>query len=122
MITERDIDQAITECQAERDPNAWTSIRLASFLIIKAYLFGSAGQWPEDYATMPMIRGASFASAPQAPAPQVISYASGTEFSKKIDGKTADNIWPIMDELMSVMQTLEPQIYANVLREIDKQR
>lgn len=122
MITERDIDQAIMECRAERDPNAWTCIRMAAFLTIKQQLFGDSRQMPKDYATVPMLRGASFASAPQAPAPQIISYDSGTEFASKIDGKTAGNIWPIMDELMTVMQTLEPQIYANVLREIAKQR
>lgn len=122
MITERDIDQAITECLAERDPDAWTCIRMAAFLTIKQQLFDKTKQLPEDYKGMRMLRGASFASAPQTPAPQIISYSSGTEFASKIDGKTADNVWPIMDELMTVLQTLEPQIYANVLREIAKQR
>lgn len=115
MIYEQDVDQAIAECQAERDPNAWTCIRLAAFLTIKQQLFGDSEQLPTDYSTRPMLTGASFAAGPQTPAEEIVQYTSGTEFGSAIDGQKAAKIWPIMDELMSIVQALYPDIYKRTM-------
>lgn len=114
MITERDIDQAIAECQADRDPRAWTCIRLAAFLIIKRELFGGPEQLPTGYH-LPLIQGASFATATQSTEEQTIHYTSKTAFGKAIDGKRAADIWPIIDELMSITHDLYPQIHDRVM-------
>lgn len=118
MIEERDLDQAIAECQSEREPNAWTCIRLASFLIIKAQLFVKPEQLPAPDAIPALLRGMSMAAAPQPAAPDVIHYSSGTEFAQAIDGKEAAQIWPVLDEMMSIVQTMHPKLYKAVMRRL----
>ena len=39
MITEKDLQEAIAECQGERSPNASTCIKLAAFYTIKEHLY-----------------------------------------------------------------------------------
>ena len=34
-------------------------------------------------------------------------------------GRQASEIWPIMDELMSVLQATNPRLYAGVMRKIE---
>lgn len=114
MITERDIDQAIAECRADRDPRAWTCIRLAAFLIIKKELFGDPEQLPAGYP-MPQLPAASYAPPPDPPEAQTIDYTSKTEFGTAIAGKRAADIWPIIDELMTITRTLHPEIYDRVM-------
>lgn len=116
MITERDVDQAIAECLAERDPNAWTAMRLASFLTIRTALFSRPAE-PE--APRPAPQAVSLASgSPHDPPGEIIRYTSGTEFACTIDGKPAASVWPIIDELMSVTRELHPRIYKAVLDKI----
>jgi hypothetical protein len=50
----------------------------------------------------------------------VIDYNSGTEFSEAIDGMDALEVWPIMDELMSVIQATNIRLYNGVMRKIDQ--
>lgn len=115
MITERDIDQAIAECRAERDPNAWTAMRWAAFLTIKCIEFGHPDLVHPSHEAPPPIQGASFAAAPAADEAQTIHYTSKTAFGQAIDGKRAADVWPIMDELMSITHDLYPQIYDRVM-------
>lgn len=117
MIYEDDLNQAIAEAKAERDPNAWTCIRLAAFYIIKEQLFGDSGQLPPDYAAAPMV-GASFADAPTEPPEEIVQYTSVSAFGQAIDGKRAAQIWPILDELMSYVQTLYPDLYDAAMRKL----
>ncbi len=118
MITERDIDQAIAECRADRDPDAWTCMRLAAFLTIKAQLFGNPEQLRRETFEMPMIRGASMAEGPQTSAEEIVEYESGTEFGKAIDGKRAAQIWPVLDEAMSILQTMHPKLYNAIIKRL----
>ena len=49
MITEKDLQEAIAECQGQRNPNANTCIKLAAFYTIRRELFGEekdAGMLP----------------------------------------------------------------------------
>ena len=45
MITEKDLQEAIAECQGQRNPNASTCIKLAAFLTIQKELFGKSEQF-----------------------------------------------------------------------------
>ena len=47
-----------------------------------------------------------------------IKYNSDTEFSWAISGKDPDDVWPIMDELMSVLQVTQPRLYDGVMRKL----
>lgn len=105
MITERDLEQAIAECQGERNPNANTCIKLAAFYTIKNELFGKAELLP------------SYSYAPE-PVDTHIDYTSDTDFSRAINGRNPDEVWPVMDELMTTVQALMPRLYDGVMRRL----
>lgn len=111
MITEQDLKEAIAECQGIRNPDANTCMKLASFLTIQNEMFGKKKQEePQSY---------SFASMPTERVETVIEYESDTEFSKAIYGKDAVKMWEIVDEAMSAIQVLNPQLYKSIMRKIE---
>lgn len=111
MITEKDLQEAIAECQGVRNPNASTCIKLAAFYIIQEHLYGK----PSESKDIPAY---SYAAPPEQ-VETTIDYYSNTEFSQAIDGRQTSEIWPIMDELMSVLQATNPRLYAGVMRKIE---
>lgn len=40
------------------------------------------------------------------------------KWNPAIDGRNPDDIWPIMDELMSTLQVLMPRLYDGVMRKL----
>lgn len=102
MITEYDLNAAIAECKGDPKPNANTCIKLAAYYIIKNEMYGSAY---------------SFASAP---AETIIEYDSGTEFSEAIKGMSYEKVLPILDEIMSSVQILQPRLYAAAMRKLQE--
>jgi hypothetical protein len=116
LITEKDLQEAIAECQGQRNPNASTCIKLAAFLTIQRELFGNPEHLPTPTPAY------SFASGPPEPIENtqknVIDYHGDSDFLTAIEGKYAEDIWPIMDELMESMQVLQPRIYDQVMRKV----
>lgn len=108
MITERDLEQAIAECQGERNPNANTCIKLAAFYTIRSEMFGRPAEEPMA------APGYSYATGP------TIDYSSDTEFSQIITGRDPADVWPVMDELMSTLYVLMPKLYDSVLRKLQE--
>ena len=113
MIYERDLDESIARYQGEVNPSINTCIKLAACYALKNELFGK----PEQPEPLPAY---SFAAAPAETFEKIIQYTSDTEFSRMIDGRDAADIWPIIDELMTTVQTLMPRLYDGVLRELRK--
>ena len=116
MINEQDLQEAIAECMGERNPNANTCIKLAAFYTIRNELFGNSEQ---PNARMLPEPSYSFAAPPE-PAETTITYDSGTDFSRIINGRNPDNIWPIMDELMDTIHTIMPRLYDGVMRKLQE--
>ena len=106
MITEHDLQEAIAACEGERKPNAATCIKLAAFYTIRDHLF------PAKQMDEPVFYSQA------APVEYTAEYESETEFGKAIRGMHPDDIMPIMDELMSTLQVLNPRLYAGVMRKI----
>ena len=104
MITEQDLEQAIAECQGERNPNAHTCIKLAAYLTIKQALFAADTQ----QISVPQY---SFADA-------AIGHISDSEFAKAIEGRPPEEILPIIDELMSTLQVVNRRLYDAVMRRL----
>ena len=109
MITERDLQEAIAECNGERNPNANTCIKLAAFLTIQKEMFGK----PEEKPVY------SFAESPQVQNPDTVTYDSGTEFSDAVYGMKTDDLMEIIDELMTALEVVNPRLYAGVMRKIE---
>ena len=109
MITEKDLQEAIAECQGQRNPNASTCIKLAAFYTIRRELFGEE----KDAAPLP---GYSFlASPPASTADPMIRNQSGSEFARAIDGRKQQEIWPLMDELMDTIHAIHPRLYRAMM-------
>jgi len=117
VITEQDLQAAIAECQGERNPNANTCIKLASFLTIREHMFPQKG---EELRLLPETRGYSYAPEPEeAPDEPVIDYHSDTEFGRLVYGRKVQDILPVIDELVSeaVMAT-NPRLYNAFIRRL----
>lgn len=109
MITIDDLKAAIAECQGERNPNANTCMKLAAYYIILH----------EQQGESILNNNYSF----QAPALDInpnrsVVYQSGTEFGRTIQGKDAGSIFGLIDELMTVIQAIQPRLYDGVLRKL----
>lgn len=109
MITEKDLQEAIAECQGERHPNASTCIKLAAFFIIKNELYPAQERQDEPFT------GYSYESRENG---QILRYTGESEFAGLIDGMESEKVCRVMDELMMSLQVIEPRLYAAVLRKI----
>lgn len=114
MITEQDLEQAIAECQGERNPNANTCIKLAAFLTIKKEMFGGDATIVDTGQVA--IPEYSYADGPQVGKP--IDYQSDTEFGQAVSGMEWQDILPLIDELMSTLKIMNRRLYDAVMRRL----
>lgn len=103
MIDERDLQEAIAECQGVRNPNANTCLKLASYYTILDHTEKEEKPVVYSYASDPDHVDFSF---------------SNSEFAQMVDGKPSEDMWRIMDELMSTLQVINPRLYNGVMRKI----
>ena len=103
MITEADLQEAIAECQGQRNPNANTCIKLAAFLTIRQALYGEA----KDAVQQP--------SYSYLPDPGLIDNPGSSDFAKAIDGRRQEEVWPLMDEMMDTIHAIHPRLYMAVM-------
>lgn len=108
MITEKDLLEAIAECQGQRNPNANTCIKLAAY-----------------YTILQNMREAENESEPEHServyeAISVIDYDGDSEFSKMINGRDLYEILPIIDEVMTTLQVVNPRLYNSVVRKLNE--
>ena len=100
MITERDLKEAIAECQGIRDPNANTCVKLAAYYIIL------------DHIQEQALPTYSYAPAP------TVDFSGESEFAQKIKGMESYRILEVMDELMTTLSVLNPSLYNGVMRKL----
>ena len=114
MIYEKDLDESIARYQGEVNPSIETCRKLAACLIVKKELFGK----PEPPERADDAHSYSYAAAPTEPVENTIDYYSDTDFSRAIDGKDPADIWPIIDELVSAIQVIQPRLYDTFMRRL----
>lgn len=107
MITEYELHEAIAECQGQRNPNANTCIKLASFYTILDHMYKKTAEDPIESTY-------SFANETE----NTITYQSGTEFADAVYGRDVDEIMSIVDELMSTLSVINPPLYRSVMRRV----
>lgn len=109
MITEYDLQEVIAELNGKRNITPGECVNLAAYYIIQNQLFGSpAPDIPRDY----------FSAQSQAD----VLYDSGTEFSNAIQGKPIDDVFEILDELMTILKELNTssgKLYRKVISELN---
>ena len=103
MITEKELLEGIAECQGQRNPNANTCYKLASFYTILDHI--KQGE-PEQ---VPLKQEYSYSCE---------KYQSDTEFNQAIQDLSEYEVMEIMDELMSTLSVVQPRLYASVMRKI----
>lgn len=113
MITEKDLQEAIAECQGQRNPNANTCIKLAAYYTIQRELYGNN----KPPVEIPVY---SRAGPPVEQPEEYVDFDSGTEFSQAINNMSARDAWAIMDELMDVLQATNPRLYAGVIQKLEE--
>ena len=109
MITEKDLQEAIAECQGQRNPNAGTCIKLAAFYTIRRELFG------EDKEVDRLPPGPSYSYAMQTESEPMIENDSDSAFAQAINGRPQREIWPLMDEMMETIHAIHPRLYSAVM-------
>lgn len=105
MITLEDLKAAIAECEGERNPNANTCIKLAAYYTILNEKQGK----PPVY---------SYSAEPVSPVKETVDYYSETEFGQTIQGKDSTTVMELMDELVTVLQTVNPRLYNGVMSKL----
>lgn len=106
MITEHDLQEAIAECEGQRNPNANTCIKLAAFYTIRQFMFGT----PETY---------SYSARPESEErPVDDEYESDTEFFSAIKGWSKSQVLELMDEVMTTLRVINPRLYDGVMRKL----
>ena len=116
MITEKDLTEAIAYCEGKVDPKPKDAILMAACYILMDHLYPSEnGVYSDDNAP-----SYSYSAEPEDHIEKTIDYFSDTKFSQVIDGKNANDVWAVMDELMSVLQAINPRLYNSVVYKIEE--
>ena len=111
MITEQDLQEAIAECQGQRNPNANTAIKLAAFLTIQKELFGNSEQLGYSFAAPPI-------ETPPMQTANVIGDYGTSDFLQTIKGKSPESVWKVMDEIMDMLKMVNERAYNGYMRRI----
>lgn len=99
MINFTEIEKEVINIETSRDTSYATIERLAPLYI--ALLYNTiSGQNAFKYGGLLEIKGES-------------------EFLKAINGKDGANIWPIIDELISTIRILQPNVYESIMSKIN---
>ena len=114
MITEKEIEQAIEECMREPVTGNKRSV-LADLIIIQDYLFGAPMQAQEVPHPMPMQ---SYSAPPMEQVENYIQTNGDSEFLKAVDGRKADKVWKLMDELVEAVKILHPRMYTTFIDKV----
>ena len=114
MITEKEIAQAIEECMREPVTGQKRSV-LADLIIIQDYLFGEPMQEQAAQQPMPMQ---SYSAPPMEQAETYIETTGDSEFLKAVDGRKADKVWKLVDELVEAVKILHPRMYTTFIDKV----
>ena len=114
MITEKEIEQAIKECLREPVTGNKRAV-LADLIIIQDYLFGEPMQEREAQHLMPMQ---SYSAPPMEHVETYIETNGDSEFLKAVDGRKAEKVWKLMDELVEAVKILHPRMYTTFIDKV----
>ena len=100
MITERDLQEAIAECEGIRNPTSATCVKLAAYYSL---LDRKKPQIDIGYS------GASEMSIPY----------SNSYFLQVVERVGIENAYPVIDELMETLYVINRPLYESVMAKIE---
>lgn len=104
MITEKELTEAIAECENLLPSNFSTCEKLAVFYTVLDHL-----QAKDSFARM--------MSADPAEETVIGDYGS-SEFYLAVRGKEASKVWPIFGELTDALKVLNPKLYSRTIERL----
>ena len=114
MITEKEVAQAIEECMREPVTGNKRAV-LADLIIIQDYLFGEPTRVQEVQQPMPMQ---SYSSTTIEQVETYIETNGDSEFLKAVDGRKAEKVWKLIDELVEAVKILHPRMYTTFIDKV----
>lgn len=114
MITEKEVEQAIEQCMQEPVTGNKRAV-LADLIIIQDYLFGKPMQAQDAPQPMQMQ---SYSVPPMEQVETYIETNGDSEFLKAVDGRKADKVWKLMDELVEAVKILHPRMYTTFIDKV----
>ena len=112
MITKDDLLEAIAECRGVKQPTVNTCLKLAAFYTILDHMCDNAEDNPEMMLSTSAIPATIEAES------KFVQVDSKSDFAQRISGMDSVVAWKIMDELMTMVQVIEPKLYSAVIRKI----
>ena len=113
MITKQDLLEAIAECQGVRSPNANTAVKLAAYYTILDHLDDEKPP-VEKAVQQNSFAGYSFENI----GTSAVQYEGESDFAQAINGKKQEDVWPVLDELMSTIKLMNERLYNGVMRRL----
>lgn len=104
MIKKEELQEAIAECQGQRNPNASTCMKLASYYTILDHM--------KEEPKVSEIPTYSFAAPPE------VHYESDTEFGQRVSNMDINDVMTVMDELMTTLSVINPRLYNGVMAKL----
>ena len=103
MITEQDLQEAIAECEGQRNPTSSTCLKLAAFYTIRDKMYPA-----NDMPAAPKSNGYSYAGPPE----------NKSDFLKLASNVGEEDFLSVMDELMSAIQVIVPKLYNGTMNKL----
>ena len=115
MITEKEVAQAIEQCMQEPVTGNKRAV-LADLIIIQDYLFGDPTRAQEvPQMSMPMQ---SYSAPPIEQVEIYIETNGDSEFLKAVNGRKAERVWPLINELVEAVKILHPRMYTTFIDKV----
>ena len=114
MITEKEVAQAIEQCMQEPVTGNKRAV-LADLIIIQDYLFGEPTLEHEVQQPMPMQ---SYSAPPIEQVETYIETNGDSEFLRAVDGRKADKVLKLIDELVEAVKILHPRMYTTFIDKV----
>ena len=115
MITEKDVLNAIDECM--QDPITGNKrAALAQLFVIHDHLFGEPTR-AQEATQMPMPMQ-SYSAPPMEQVEIYVETNGDSEFLKVVNGRKAERVWKLMDELVEAVKILHPRMYTTFIDKV----
>lgn len=105
MITERDLKEAIAECEGTKKPNANTCIKLAAYYTILENLYGQNSEILNSHSM-------AFSSSNDLD-------LTDSELSDFIRSKGLKKCIAVLDDLLNTLAVVNPRLHESVLHKLE---
>ena len=119
MITEKDLLEAIAECQGQRNPTSTTCIKLAAYYTILNNIKEVADD--EIRGTTEMLSMPYSRAETPITGDNLITYEFKDKALKSgLNGRTIEFLYEFIDDLMKALEFINPELYSFAVRKMQE--